>query len=77
MGKGMNDTELDKLLEEEMIREAEMIEHSLLCDDQTEDVHVSEEEIVLQHEFCRAVETGQIIQELNTGTVASKSRIKK
>ena len=27
--------------------------------------------------FCRAVETGQIIQELNTGTVASKSRIKK
>ena len=45
MGKGMNDTELDKLLEEEMIREAEMIEHSLLCDDQTEDVHVSEEEI--------------------------------
>ena len=38
---------------------------------------VSEEEIVLQHEFCRAVETGQIIQELNAGTVASKSRIKK
>lgn len=38
---------------------------------------VSEEEIVLQHEFCQAVETGQIIQELNTGTVASKSRIKK
>ena len=45
MGREMNDTELDKLLEEEMIREAEMIEHSLLCDDQTEDVHVSEEEI--------------------------------
>ena len=38
---------------------------------------ISEEEIVLQYEFCRAVETGQIIQELNTGTVASKSRIKK
>ena len=45
MGREMNDTELDKLLEEEMIREEEMIEKSLLCDDQTEDVHVSEAEI--------------------------------
>ena len=45
MSREMNGTELDKLLEEEMIREAEMIEKSLLCDEQTEDVHVSEEEI--------------------------------
>ena len=33
MGKDLKDEELDKLLEEEIMREAEMIEKSLLGDD--------------------------------------------
>ena len=44
MDKESKDVELDKLLEEEMIREAEMIEKSLLGD-RREDTPISEEEI--------------------------------
>ena len=63
MDKESKDVELDKLLEEEMIREAELIEKSLLGD-QTEDTPISEEEIDKSYErFLKRLKAEGLYQE--------------
>lgn len=63
MDKESKDVELDKLLEEEMIREAELIEKSLLGD-RTEDTPISEEEIDKSYErFLKRLKAEGLYQE--------------
>ena len=63
MGKDLKDEELDRLLEEEMMREAEMIEKSLLGDDAGER-HMSEEELDKSYErFVKRLKAEGLYQE--------------